>query len=353
MQEYYFPSGIPITGFDGAPYLLALKIFYAVMLVIAIGVFVWRCTCSTRLSDIFGWILFVGMECLLAWQATRYFQASLDRFSPWDVWSPPLLWSLGLGILATLISMFRVENRVWNYVGVTCLCAGFSYALVPSMGHPREAVFRTQCKNHLKQIGLALHNYHDVFNSFPAAGEFTPAEDEDQVWTWRVAILPWLDQPSLFNEFRRDEPWNSPYNSALQPKNPETYRCPSHQRDRKFTAYAMLRGPGTIGGDGRSVVKIKEITDGISNTAFIVEACGRDLIWTEPKDVAATRESRGVNLPGTQPGHSRAMLSSRHALGAHVLLGDGSVRFINEKTDPEMLRRLSTYDDGEVFFDDW
>lgn len=109
----------------------------------------------------------------------------------------------------------------------------------------------------------------------------------------------------------------------------------------------MLRGPGTTGGDGTAGVPIKAMRDGTSNIAIVVETCGREIIWTEPKDIEAIGEALGVNLPGDQPGRSRAAIASYHRVGAHVLLADGAVRFVSEKIDPHVIRMLSTYDDGE------
>jgi hypothetical protein len=115
----------------------------------------------------------------------------------------------------------------------------------------------------------------------------------------------------------------------------------------------MLRGPHTIGGDGVTAIGFKDITDGTSNTIFAVESCGREILWTEPKDIEVTDNSLGVNLPGDQPGHSRGILASYHAGGAHVLFAAGIVRMVNEKIDPEVLRLLTTRDGGEMAPEEW
>jgi hypothetical protein len=73
-----------------------------------------------------------------------------------------------------------------------------------------------------------------------------------------------------------------------------------------------------------------------------LEACGRRIIWTEPRDVDVNDESIGVNLPGDQPGRSRGVISSSHFQGAHVLMGDGSVRYIQQKIDKRVLTALTT-----------
>lgn len=108
----------------------------------------------------------------------------------------------------------------------------------------------------------------------------------------------------------------------------------------------MLRGPKTVGGDGATLLNSKDVADGNSNTIQLVEACGTEIIWTEPKDVEVTHESLGINLPGRQSGTSIGIISSYHRGGANVLFCDGSVRFMNETTDKSVLRKLVTVRGG-------
>ncbi len=111
----------------------------------------------------------------------------------------------------------------------------------------REAARRSQCTNNLKQIALAMHNYHARHNTFPPAYNKSP--DGKPLLSWRVQILPFLDQKALYDEFHQDEPWDSPHNKTLISRMPVVYSCPSGSRTparEGKTSYLTPRGPATI-----------------------------------------------------------------------------------------------------------
>jgi prepilin-type processing-associated H-X9-DG protein len=86
--------------------------------------------------------------------------------------------------------------------------------------------------------------------------------------------------------------------------------------------------------------------DGSSNTILLVEACGRNITWTEPRDVQFDDVAIGVNLPGERRGESAGVVSGYHWGGAHVMMADGSVTFISADIDPGLLKGLLQVDDG-------
>ncbi len=96
--------------------------------------------------------------------------------------------------------------------------------LLPAVQQAREAARRTQADNHLKQIGLAMHNFHDVNNKLPAQANY---EGKKPLLSWRVHLLPYLGEAELYNEFHLDEPWDSPHNKKLIEKMPQVYKNPS------------------------------------------------------------------------------------------------------------------------------
>jgi hypothetical protein len=201
----------------------------------------------------------------------------------------------------------------------------------------REASHRTNCVNNLKYIGLAMHNYLSAHQTFPP-----PASRDKEgrpLLSWRVHVLPYLEQQSLYKEFHLDEPWDSPHNKTLIPRMPKIYVCPSGSRKVAAsgrTSYLVPRGKGTIfpGGEG---IKIKEITDGTSNTILVVEANDDSaVIWTKPDDWEVDPEPRKQTLFGHHPG------------GTNLGIADGSVRFVRDTIDPAVLRKLLTRDGGEV-----
>lgn len=201
----------------------------------------------------------------------------------------------------------------------------------------RAAAQRSQCVNNLKQIGLAMHNYHASHKTFPPA--YSRDKSGRPLLSWRVHILPYLEQATLYKEFHLDEPWDSPHNRRLIDKMPELYRCPSLSRkaaDRAKTTYLAPRGEATIlhGAEG---VKLNEITDGTSNTILVV-AASDDLAvtWTEPKDWDVDPELVVKGLFGHHPD------------GTNFGFADGSVRFLKESIGLEVLKALLTRNGGEV-----
>jgi prepilin-type processing-associated H-X9-DG protein len=206
----------------------------------------------------------------------------------------------------------------------------------------QEAATRSQCVNNLKQIGLAMHNYHTQHKTFPPA--YTVDKAGKPLLSWRVLILPYLDQQQeLYNEFRLEEPWDSEHNRALIERMPSTYRCPggsSRRSDAGKTTYLTPRGSATIfpGAEG---IKIQKITDGTSNTIFAVDAANdRAVIWTKPDDwdIDPKLDLRGIF------GH--------HHGGTNFSFADGSVHFIKETVDPKVFEILLTRDGGEVIGSD-
>lgn len=220
--------------------------------------------------------------------------------------------------------------------------------LLPSMGHP-EARRRTHCKNNLKQIGLAMFNYHDAFRSFP------PLQVGPIPQTWRLRLLPHLDLVERYRQIHADydfhQPWHHKANIRFATTAPEFYTCPSaHRAGREEasgqTAYVGLESSSSLL-PVSTARRIRDVKDGLSNTIMIVEACGSDIIWTEPRDAVLPPDEITINGPGKQAGRSSSPISSWHNGGAQVLLGDGAVRFLSENTDPAVLRALMTADGGE------
>jgi hypothetical protein len=208
-----------------------------------------------------------------------------------------------------------------------------SAATLPIRGN----VAATQCTNNLKQIGLAMHNYHDRHNSFPPA--YTVDKSGKPLLSWRVLILPYIEQDALFKEFHLDEPWDSPHNRTLIDRMPQTYRCPngsSKRADAGKTTYLTPRGKSTIF-PGPEAIGIQKVTDGTSNTIFAVDASDdRAVIWTKPDDWDV---DPAIDLKG---------IFGHHPGGTIFLFADGWVTFIKESVDPKVMEKLLTRDGGEI-----
>ena len=151
--------------------------------------------------------------------------------------------------------------------------------LLPAVQAAREAARRAQCVNNIKQILLAMHNYISANGAFPR--DITDKNGKPLL-SWRVAILPYLEQGALFAKFKLDEPWDSPHNKELLKYIPLTYQCPSRANPQpNTTAYRGFAGPGALFETGRDI-RLAAITDGTSNTIAVVEA-KEAVSWTKTR----------------------------------------------------------------------
>lgn len=286
--------------------------------------------------------------------------------------------------------------------------------LLPAVQQAREAARRSQCKNNLKQLGLALHNYHDTFNTFPIGCR----SDGSSGWgqSWWVGVLPYIDQGPLYNL------WNHSAASAgytgqvalLDGKKIPVAKCPSSAladtttanggnlclanytgiagaypdpTGRAATATAYSDGHFTTGGVFffNSKISIRDITDGTTNqmlvgeqSDFMIDPNGTKVINISSYPHSMWMGSTGGNerpfntttvrfTPGYKKSEavgdggvgcpltgvcgnmgSNNPIQSAHVGGAHVLLGDGSVRFISDNINLNTFLYLATRDDGKV-----
>lgn len=206
-------------------------------------------------------------------------------------------------------------------------------AMNPAIVKARRDAQRMHCFNNLKQLALAMHNYHDTHKRFPAAASYD--HEGKPLLSWRVHLLPFLEADDLYKQFRLDEPWDSAHNQSLILKMPTVFACPAASLAPGTTAYLAPYGDG-MAFDGKEGIRIRDFTDGTSNTIMIVEAnTGEAVVWTRPADLNIDPENPLRGLGGT------------HDKGFNTALTDGSVRFISEAVDKRVLRLLFTRNDGE------
>jgi hypothetical protein len=212
--------------------------------------------------------------------------------------------------------------------------SGFSAGLfLPAVQKVREASTRVQSQNNLKQMGLAMHNYHDINGHFPAAAICDKAGKP--LLSWRVAILPYIEQANLYQQFHLDEPWDSKHNVKLLEQMPAIYAVPGPRKagDTK-TCYRVLVGQHAMFelDKGR---RLADITDGTSNTIMIVEAA-ESVPWTKPEGLPFNPEK-----PLPKLGHF-------FKDGFNAVFADGSVHFLRHDVQEGILRALITHQGGEV-----
>jgi hypothetical protein len=262
----------------------------------------------------------------------------------WRLWIWPVVLLAGLVAFVALRSKRSKSTLIALGCGVSiaaacCLSAQFVLEF-------REFLCRTQCANNIKWITLAVHEYHDRYGRFPPP---SLSESGRPPTSWRIDLLSCFSPappPELTAEYDRNRPWDDPINEQVAKRRMNPYCCPTNRAPqdatgRWHTAYAFVTGPGTPF-PAEGPLTIRDITDGTSGTLLLAEACGRNIIWTEPRDVDVSQQALRINAPGTEPGTSDGVLSSYHSEGAHCALVDGSVRFLDASISEEVLRALST-----------
>ncbi len=205
--------------------------------------------------------------------------------------------------------------------------------LLPAVQSARQAARRMSSSNNLKMIALAMHNYHDTYQHFPTD---IHSSDGKPLLSWRVAILPFIEEAPLYEQFHLDEPWDSPHNLALAQEMPLVYLNPGVATAPGMTVYQRPAGENFIM-NGAAEIGFRDITDGTSNTIMGVEALGDAAVpWTKPSDLEIDPDNPMANLVDT----------SRQ--GFNAMFGDGSVRFITNSIDPEVFKAMLTRNGGEI-----
>jgi prepilin-type N-terminal cleavage/methylation domain-containing protein len=256
--------------------------------------------------------------------------------------------------------------------------------LLPAIQAAREAARASQCKNSLKQLGLALHGYHDVMNQLPA-GWIGNGPEGPPGWGWPTALLAYFEQKNLAESgIRFHLPIDHPQNLAARETVLPLLLCSSDGHAKQFTIgaddalganidggtplFKIARSNyvgmfGTLevedeasNGDGvffhNSRVRFAEITDGLSNTLVVGErnAAFGGSLWAGVVDGAAEAMVRIVGVADHTPNHPSLHFddfASYHPSGVHFLVGDGSVRRFNDSIDHGVYQGLATRAGGE------
>jgi type II secretory pathway pseudopilin PulG len=203
--------------------------------------------------------------------------------------------------------------------------------LIPAVGAARQAAKRAQSTNYMRQLGIAMHNYHDMYGCFPPP--VVKDANGKPLYSGRVLLLPFIEQAHMYEAWDKTQSWDSPVNQTLSRSIIATFRDPADTGAPGQTSYLFVSGPGTIG-DPESKVDFRSITDGSSNTIMFVEVKNSGISWAEPRDWDASS-----TLP---PGN--------HKNGNIVGFADGSVRTISPQTPPQTLKAATTRAGGEAVF---
>jgi prepilin-type N-terminal cleavage/methylation domain-containing protein/prepilin-type processing-associated H-X9-DG protein len=264
-----------------------------------------------------------------------------------------------------------------EFLVVICIVVIALTLAAPGIVQVRAQARANACKNNLKQVALAMHNYHDTFNTFPpgwVAKDVKPATGA--CFGWGSMLLPFLDQGPLYNKLNFSAPPDS-NNADLQTRI-AIFRCPDDTsedvnpvRDEFGTSnysgnYGDVALPGSVNASTKasgmlfwnSKVGIRDVTDGASNVFLVGERCisSAAAIWV------GARSNQNAGDCVTACNHAARLntvidsFSSRHAGGAHFVLCDGSVRFVSDEIDSQdavnppkgLFQKLANRNDGQV-----
>jgi len=221
--------------------------------------------------------------------------------------------------------------------------------LLPAGQSAREAARRTSCSFNMRGLIQGLLIAESVHRSIPTA---IVDKDGRPLLSWRVAILPYIDEQALYQQFHLNEPWDSEHNRKLIPQMPAIFLCPSTPlalTDGK-TTYQAATGPGTAFGDAKPLsrpaqgARLAGVTaafpDGLSKTIVLLEMAPGDAVpWTKPEDFGSPPNQAAMRL----------FSGTAHAGGIHmVAFGDSSVRQITADVDPAVVAALLTKAGSEL-----
>lgn len=280
--------------------------------------------------------------------------AALATFGPGGIVAAAIV----LGFWAWVFYAPKRQIGLLGILIVVIVLAMFVALLLPAVQSARGAARRAQCANNLKQISLAILTYENAKGKLPPA--YLADDSGMPTHSWRVLILPYLEELVLYQKYNFNEPWDGPNNSKLVGLIPEVYRCPS-QADEKAgnstkTNYFVAVGPETAfpGGTGRS---IRTITDGTSHTITVFESSGLSVNWMDPRDVTL---DEAIALLTTKPrsGHMQVedgFLTTTYYETSYrnVAYCDGHVTWMGQLKDADLAKALFTVAGREAIPNEW
>jgi len=240
------------------------------------------------------------------------------------------------------MSDFKESSPTGNNPVLLAILGGFACVMIvglliallwPFSSAAPEARRRMTCTSHVKIVSLAMHNYYDAYKSLPPA--YTTDEDGKPLQSWRVLILPFIEEQRLYDQIRRDEPWDSEYNKQFHDQMPSIYVCDSAKPDAKkkgLTSYMRVVGPETST-DGPHTVTFNEVTAGLSNVIGVLEVIPTTC-WMAPVDI---QES---DLAGNFSFSRNSGVGSTHPGGINIGIMDGSVHFTSDDEASQLKDRV-------------
>ncbi len=262
--------------------------------------------------------------------------------------------------------------------------------LLPAVQAARKAARRMQCSNNLRQIALAVEQYHGQFHKYPMATHWATATEPGKFYSPFTAILPFVEQDILFEEYDPGQSYSATVNADVVSKRVKTYLCPAMYLPREIpnsgcgetrapSSYFASTGTediwagphnGAIIRHTEGTTSDKDIRDGLSMTLLMGEADYglKNYLFTSGNCAGQVRGgfvTWGIGYPGATLGSTVGVFNSDqlisgmnefqtyrsdHAGGANFAMCDGSVRFIGETVDASVLDAAATRN-GRDFYE--
>jgi hypothetical protein len=267
--------------------------------------------------------------------------SAIGAFGPWGI-----AVALGCIFAAACIRMAKIMETAGLGVGLVLLIALLLYlAFKPNLSKSEI----DPCLLNLKQIASAIHDYEIKNGNLPPP--YVAGPDGKPWHSWRVLILPYLDQKDLFNAYNFKEPWNGPHNIKLTKQMPAVFHCPNDTgtNGKAVTNYLAVVGSDTVWPIGKPI-SMNDIYDGYSQTILLVESANSSVNWMEPRDLSfqqVCKDDPSTNPDLFAPHKRKGGLRYKWAGWSHVAFVDGSYNSISSNFLCENFKALLTRNGGE------
>jgi hypothetical protein len=206
--------------------------------------------------------------------------------------------------------------------------------LMKGVQNAKRAALTINSQGPLNQLSLALHHYHDAYGCFPPA--YVVDKKGVPAHSWRVLILPYAEQTSLYRAYDFNEPWNGPNNSRLAGQMPRIFCSPSEPESTHFTNIVAVTGPQTAF-PGNSSTRLADFVDGAENTILLTEIHASTIPWLQPRDIDTQFATLTIN------GRDTVGVSSVYWRQPYVVFADSIHTYaVRNDTPPRLLRALTT-----------
>ena len=209
--------------------------------------------------------------------------------------------------------------------------------LILGYRNTQQATWGNQCATNLNSLAQAIQKYVEEKGSYPPV--WTADAEGKPLHSWRVLILPYLDEEELYNSIHLDEPWDSEHNRQFHSKMPTIFRCPASRfANEATTTYSWIAGPSAYP-SGPVALKPSDVTDNPNSTIMLVER-KTPICWMKPEEISEENALKGVGI-------DRGIGSDHLREGANVAFFDGTIRFISNNAPLDSLKKIISYSGGE------